>query len=231
MMGTELGLLAALGAGVLSFFSPCVVPLAPAYFAILASLATETTVGGQRFRRLAVWLAFFSGFAVAFSLLGLTATLVGRWLLRYQEMLQKAAGLLFVGLGLAMATERTGLLLRERRWQGFARRHGLTGAFLLGFSFSFGWTPCTGPLLASLLAYASLEQHANRAFFLLWAYALGLAAPFALLTILGDAAFFRQPAFLRLLPWLQRLAGVVIILLGVLLWLDRINWLAEIASF
>lgn len=231
MMTAELSLVAAFGAGLLSFFSPCVVPLAPAYFSILASLAADTSVGGRRVRRLAVWLAFFSGFAVAFSLLGLTASLVGRWLLRYQAALQQAAGLLFIVLGGALAASRTGLLPNERRWQGFARQHGLPGAFLFGFGFSFGWTPCTGPFLASLLAYASLAQHTSQALLLLGAYALGLAAPFAVLTLLGDAAFFRRPAFLRCLPWLQRLAGVLMVLLGVLLWLDRLNWLAELASF
>ena len=228
---SDVSLLAAFGAGVLSFFSPCVVPLVPAYFAMLAALAAETRAVGVRYRHLAVWLAFFTGFTLTFSLLGLTASLIGRWLLQHQFVLQKAASMLFVFMGMLMVTGRAGSVLRERRWQGFAQRHGLAGAFFMGFSFSFGWTPCTGPVLASLLTYASLAQHWQQAFVLLGAYSFGLAMPFALLTIVGKKTLFQRPAFLQLLPWLQRVAGGVVILLGLLLWFDWINWLIGWLSF
>ena len=231
MIGADVTFLAAFSAGVLSFFSPCVVPLVPAYFAMLASLASETAILNNRFRYMAVWLAFFSGFSLTFVLLGFTASLVGSWLSVNQFVLQRLAALLFVLMGLSMMSEQAGSFIRERHWQTKTRRTGLVGAFFMGFGFAFGWSPCTGPVLASILTYAGLTLKWEQATLLLAAYSLGLAAPFALLTIIGDHTLFRRPGLLRIYPVLRKAAGVTLVLLGVLLWFDWLNRLIAWLSF
>lgn len=231
MMGADVTFLAAFSAGVLSFFSPCVVPLVPAYFAMLASFASETALLNNRFRYMAVWLAFFSGFSLTFVLMGFTASLVGRWLSLNQFVLQRLAAALFILMGLFMLSERAGSVIRERRWRTKTKRTGLVGAFFMGFGFAFGWSPCTGPILASLLAYAGLAQQWERAAFLLAAYSLGLAAPFAILTIIGNHTLFRRPGLLRIYPALHKTAGATLVLLGALLWFDWLNRLIAWLSF
>lgn len=231
MIGADITFLAAFSAGVLSFFSPCVVPLVPAYFAMLASLASEATLLNSRFRYMTVWLAFFSGFSLTFVLLGFTASLVGSWLSLNQFVLQRLAALLFVLMGLFMLSERVGSVIRECHWQTKTRRTGLVGAFFMGFGFAFGWSPCTGPILASILTYAGLARQWEQATLLLAAYSFGLAAPFAVLTIIGDRTLFRRPALLRIYPILHKAAGVTLALLGVLLWFDWLNRLIVWLSF
>ena len=231
MIGPDITFFAAFSAGLLSFLSPCVVPLVPAYFAMLTSLATETSLLKGRYCYAAVWLAFFSGFSLTFVLLGLTASFAGQWLLLNQFVMQRAAAVLFVLMGLLMMSEQAGALIRERRWQPKTRRRGLVGAFLMGFGFAFGWSPCTGPILAALLTYAGLAQQWDQAALLLAAYSLGLALPFALLTAIGDQTLFRRPALLRILPFLHKAAGVTLILLGGLLWFDWLNRLIAWLSF
>ena len=230
MSGMEPTLLAAFVAGVLSFFSPCVVPLAPAYFAVIASLAP---MGGNhaKLRRAVIWFTFFLGFTATFVLFGMTASWVGRWFIVHQYALQRSGGLLFILLGCIMFSDRAAALLRERRAQTGRGRRGAVGAFLMGFSFAFGWSPCTGPVLAALLAYAGMEAQWSHAALLLATYSFGLAVPFALLTAVGDKLLFRRPWLMRLLPWLHKLAGAALILIGVLLWFDWLNRLSGWLSF
>lgn len=211
---------AALG-GLLSFFSPCVWPLYPVYVAQVA------TAGG---RRPAAGAALFSlGFTAVFVALGATASALGRFLQAYQLPFEKVSGVLIVVLGLALA----GLL--PESWLGNPhpvgwrpRGGGPAAAVLLGMAFAFGWTPCVGPVLASILVLAGDARRLGPGIGLLLAYSAGFALPF-----LGLAAMVaRGPRLLGGLgPWLprlQRVGGVLLAGLGVLVFTGS---LAEIATY
>ncbi len=205
----------AFGAGLASFFSPCIVPIVPGYVAFLARSAQ-----GRLGRRMLVVAAFVLGFGVAFVALGLLAGLLGSGLgarvpLRWAE---RVGGALIIAFGLAM----TGLL-RLRILDRDARYHGPApgalgpagGALLLGAAFGVGWSPCVGPILASILLVAGLDASPAQGALLLGVYALGLAVPFLALGLTAErgAALLRR--FARASRVIEIVGGVLLILLGI----------------
>ena len=147
-------------AGFLSFISPCVLPLLPTFSLILAKNSQQD--GGEARRLYANTTAFLAGFTLVFVLLGATASLIGAWLFSYQDILRQGAAVLIIVMGLFMTGWiKIPLLLREYR--PFQRRGfgGIGGAFLLGCGFTLGWTPCTGPMLATILLYAGYHEAAG----------------------------------------------------------------------
>lgn len=216
-------------AGFLSFISPCVLPLLPTFSLILAKNSQQD--GGEARRLYANTTAFLAGFTLVFVLLGATASLIGAWLFSYQDILRQGAAVLIIVMGLFM----TGwieipLLLREYR--PFQRRGfgGIGGAFLLGCGFTLGWTPCTGPMLATILLYAGDTATVGAGALLLLVYSLGFAVPFFLLAVIWRRHIMKLRAFYQYLPIIQRAAGIVLVLLGVLLWSDSLAYLVRILS-
>ena len=217
MPENSISLLSVFGAGVLSVFSPCVLPLLPAYSAILAGL------GGENNRR-NLWLnaiSFFAGFAMVFILMGATASYIGQMFAEYQDSVRKLGAVFIVIMGTLMTgVIRIPWLAREYR-PGMSRAfHGPGAAFAMGIAFTAGWTPCTGPILAAVLMYAGSTASAAQGAFLLFLYTLGFAVPFLFAVLLCDrlAAWLRP--FLGLLPWIQRVTGILLILAGLLLYFD-----------
>jgi cytochrome c-type biogenesis protein len=204
--------LVAFAAGVFSFFSPCVWPLYPAYVAQAAAAGRAGAVPASA--------AFAAGFTAVFVALGASASALGHWLQAYQLPLQKVSGLLIVLLGLALA----GIL--PEHWLGTPRalaapggRSGTGGpwsAALLGMAFAFGWTPCVGPVLASILLLASSTAHLLAGTGLLLAYSAGFAVPFLGLAALAARGARLLPGLGRWLPHLQRAGGLLLAVLGVL---------------
>ena len=216
-------------AGFLSFISPCVLPLLPTFSLILAKNSQQD--GGEARRLYANTTAFLAGFTLVFVLLGATASLIGAWLFSYQEILRQGAAVLIIVMGLFMTGWiKIPLLLREYR--PFRRRGfgGIGGAFLLGCGFTLGWTPCTGPMLATILLYAGDTATVAQGAFLLLIYSLGFAVPFFLLAVIWRRHIMKLRAFYQYLPTIQRAAGVVLVLLGVLLWSDSLTYLVRILS-
>ncbi|EKU72035.1 cytochrome c biogenesis CcdA family protein [Selenomonas sp. F0473] len=216
-------------AGFLSFVSPCVLPLLPTFSLILAQNSKQD---GEEARRLyANTTAFLAGFTLVFVLLGATASLVGAWLFSYQDILRQGAAVLIIVMGCFMTGWiRIPLLLREYRpfqRKGFA---GIGGAFLLGCGFTLGWTPCTGPMLATILIYAGDTATVGAGALLLFVYSLGFAVPFFLLAVIWRRHIMKLRAFYQYLPAIQRAAGVVLILLGILLWTDSLTRLVRLLS-
>ena len=167
-------------AGFLSFISPCVLPLLPTFSLILAKNSQQD--GGEARRLYANTTAFLAGFTLVFVMLGATASLIGSWLFSYQEVLRQGAAVLIIAMGLFMTGWiRIPLLLREYR--PFQRRGfgGIGGAFLLGCGFTLGWTPCTGPMLATILLYAGDTATVGAGALLLFVYSLGFSVPFFML--------------------------------------------------
>ena len=231
MPGTEFAL--AFSAGTISFLSPCVLPLVPVYLSVTTGL--DVAELSQRGRGRAATVArgaglFILGFSVVFVLLGLSATAVGSALLARQVPITRGAGLVVIVMALAMlaaTTARAPWVMRERRFHPDPVQHPMWVAPVTGAAFAFGWTPCIGPVLGSVLAVAATGGGVLRGGVLLGAYSAGLAAPL----LLTGLAFHRAVGPLR---WtrrhalgLSRTVAALLFCYGALLLLDRLSWLTQ----
>ena len=223
-------------AGVVSFLSPCVLPLVPGYISMLSGASIEelkagvgTALVARIFRNS---IAFVVGFSVVFITLGASATAVGRFLVAQRTTFNIVAGIIIIIFGLHL----TGLvkipfLYREARVNTGAPRRGLLGAFVLGFAFAFGWTPCIGPILTGILALAAMRDTVFQGMFLLAVYSAGLAIPFVL-TGLGLSQFLKfYSGFRKHLQIVEVLSGVLLIAIGVLMAFNKLGMLSGYLSF
>src|SRR5260370_1210741 len=194
------GYLAAFGGGLVSFASPCVLPLVPAYLSIVTGLEISEIEQGPRHH---LWRIardtglFIAGFAMVFIMLGLTATALGQALVRRQALITRISGLLVLAFALFIVGSlvlKSPLLYQERRFRPRLSRYGPLAAPIAGMAFGFGWTPCIGPVLGSVLAVAATQAPAGEGAALLAAYSLGLGGPF----LARGLAFGRMAGALRL---------------------------------
>lgn len=241
-MAFDIGFLGAFGAGLLSFISPCVLPLVPPYLCFLAGVSMSELSGAgvavstdqARKRRVFIQAAFFVlGFSSVFVLLGATATLLGQMLNRYFEWLSILAGVLIIGMGLHfLGLLRIGLLYREARVSVEQRPAGPVGAYLMGLAFAFGWTPCVGPVLAAILTIAGAEQTTTRGALLLLAYSLGIGLPFLAAAALAGPFLGLMGRMKTHMELVEKIMGVLLVATGILFLtgsMPRIgNWLLEI---
>ena len=215
-------------AGILSFFSPCTLPLLPVYFAELAA-ATDSSgvVSGDRssldLRLILRTLLFVAGLSTSFVIMGFGAGLAGELL--GSQFFLVGCGILVIVLGVHQTgLIRFRLLERQKKWEsGGKARPGIVGAFVLGFTFSFGWTPCVGPVLATVLALASNQGESLGAAVLMLVYSAGLSLPFVLLAFMGARVLGKLKNVHRHLPKIQVASGILIIVMGVLLMTDNLN--------
>jgi cytochrome c-type biogenesis protein len=224
---TTLGIAIAFTAGLLSFLSPCVLPLIPSYVTFITGLSLEDV---QRARRTALVhsLLFILGFSSIFLALGATATVLGRTLLSQREWISRAGGALIIVFGLyTMGAFNIAAFSRERRFHLADKPVGYLGSVLVGIAFGAGWTPCIGPILGSILIFTSTSSDLGRGMGLLSAYSLGLAIPFlgASLMIERFLAIFAR--FRRQMVWVTRAAGLLLIAVGLLLLTDYFTILAS----
>jgi cytochrome c-type biogenesis protein len=220
-------------AGLVSFLSPCVFPIVPSYVGFVTGLTLDELRDGDRAdarRQAALHAALFVlGFSLVFLALGASATALGGVLRRSLPLLQQVGGVVIAVFGLyLLGVLKIPALMRERRVQLAGKPAGKLGSVVVGMAFGAGWTPCVGPVLASVLLYASFEETLLRGMILLGAYALGLGIPFfvsavALNWFLAGSARVRR----WLLP-LERAAGAVMVLVGVLLFTGQF---AVLSSF
>jgi cytochrome c-type biogenesis protein len=206
-------------AGVLSFLSPCVLPLVPSYLGFVTGMSLDDlSAGSNRRGAMAYALLFVSGFSLVFLLLGASATYLGQLLFHYQDWISRVGGVLIVLFGLhLLGALRLDMLLRERRFQLDSRPAGYLGAGLAGLVFGAGWTPCIGPVLGAVLTYAAARDTMAGGMLLLGAYALGMAIPFLLAAYATGTFLSVSQRMRRLIPTMERISGGVLILAGVLL--------------
>ncbi|MGH9153554.1 MAG: cytochrome c biogenesis CcdA family protein [Acidimicrobiales bacterium] len=208
------GVVVAFAAGMLSFLSPCVLPLVPGYLSLMSGVGTADLAVATRAdtgRLLRSTLLFVAGFTVVFVALGATASAVGSFLLDHQRTLNTVAGVVVIAMGLTMAGVVTpAFMQRERRVQVLPSKLGGLAPPVMGMAFAFGWTPCLGPVLASLLALAGAEATLGRGVALLFAYSLGLGVPF----VAAGLGFGRLAGTL---DWARRRARAVNLVSGLLL--------------
>lgn len=270
-------------AGLVSFLSPCVLPLVPGYISMLSGIGVDQLRQGHQPRGslLVSALAFVAGFSVVFIAFGASASAVGQFLLQNRRYLAPIAGALILLFGLhltgllAKITIKLGLIIgallalcglllfwrpggivgfgpvhllslsvifflgptltrwlnRDVHFRNLGGQPGVWSAFLLGFAFAFGWTPCIGPILAAVLTVAAASETITRGIILLTAYSLGLGVPF-LLTALGLSRFLRfYQRFRKHLHTLEVSGGVLLLFVGALVFVNRLTWLSGKLSF
>lgn len=211
---------AALVAGIVSFLSPCVLPLVPPYLIYLTGTSIEHLAEGEpepRVKRETVGAAmlFVLGFSTIFVALGASASAIGALLLQWSGPLATVAGIVIIVMGLHfLGLTRLALLMREKRME-MRKPVGLWGAYVMGFAFAFGWTPCIGPILAAILAVAASRDTVGEGAWLLSVYSAGLGIPFvaAAFAIEPMAAFIAR--FRRHLDVVEKVMGVLLVLTGI----------------
>lgn len=279
-----ISILGAFVAGLMSFLSPCVLPLVPGYMSMLSGIGVEQLKEGKTPRGGLVWsaLAFVIGFSVVFIAFGASASAVGSFLLRNRASLAPVAGALILMFGLHLTglltkiSIRVGLVLggmlvaiggllslrpgmlgtylrpihffslalifllgpsltrwlnRDVRFHNLGGQPGPLSGFIMGFAFAFGWTPCIGPILASVLAVAATKDTVGEGIFLLACYSAGLAIPFLATALLigGFLKFYQK--FRRHLHTVEVFSGVLLLLVGALIFVNRLTWLSGKLTF
>ena len=222
-----LGLLVAFSAGLLSFLSPCVLPLVPSYVTFITGMSLEDV---QRTRRTAMVhaLLFVLGFSLIFLALGAGATMVGAVLRVHRDWIARIGGVLVIVFGLyLLGVFNIGAFARERRVHLANKPVGYLGTVLVGIAFGAGWTPCIGPILGAILTYNLADPDLGRGTALLGAYSVGLAVPFVLAAVaIPQFLTFFQRIRTHLLI-LSRVAGVLLIVVGVLMVTDYFTVIAS----
>ncbi|HZR28961.1 MAG TPA: cytochrome c biogenesis protein CcdA [Terriglobales bacterium] len=237
--------IAAFFAGLISFLSPCVLPLVPGYVSLISGASVEELKEQDSRLMRTVFLnslMFILGFSIVFLALGAAATTVGHVLHKHLALMSKIAGVIIIIFGLHL----TGLvpikaLYADKRMHGLKTNSTAAGAFLVGFAFAFGWSPCIGPILGPILQFASKEDTVGKGMLLLAVYSLGLAVPF-LLTSLGIDRFLAfYGRFRRHLHMVEVVSGVLLIFIGVLIfsrnfaminsWLDQFSFFRTLEKF
>jgi len=219
----------------LSFLSPCVLPIFPSFLSFVTGLSfgeLSGSVADPRTRRAIVLnsLCFILGFSLVFMSLGASFSLLGRMLFDYQVILRKVGGALVVLFGLYIAgLLKLPLLTRDVRLELKDRPAGYLGAFVVGLTFAAGWTPCVGPILGSILVYASTAKTAAMGVLMLGAYSLGLAIPFLLSALALNRFLALFDRFKRLMPAVNMASGLFLVLVGALLMTNYFTLLSAYA--
>ena len=220
-MGPSLGIAVAFSAGLFSFLSPCVLPLFPSYISFITGMSvndlTADLTSAARRRVLVHAVAFVIGFSVIFVALGASFSAASQVLFSYRDVIRRVGGALIILFGLYIAgVLRIGVFGRTASWQIKEKPAGYLGSFAVGVTFAIGWTPCVGPILGAILSLAGTAETVQRGIGLLVAYSAGLGAPFLLSALaLGPfLTFFKR--YRPFIPVVERAAGVLLIVVGVL---------------
>jgi cytochrome c-type biogenesis protein len=224
-MNQSVGVLVAFSAGLFSFLSPCVLPLFPSYLSFITGMSVNALTGDvtaeTRRRILLHSIAFIVGFSLVFVALGASFSAAGQFLLDYRDWIRVVGGVLIIIFGLYIAgLLKIGIFGRYQQIQLRQKPAGYLGTFLVGVTFAIGWTPCVGPILGAILSLAGTAETVQRGIGLLVAYSLGLGVPFLISSLaLGTfLRFFKR--YRPFIPAVERAAGVLLVIVGVLVVTD-----------
>jgi len=217
-MSVEVSFIAALSAGLLSFFSPCILPLIPTYLSYMLGDYAKAQKKDKNLSLIIRSLSFISGFTVIFILLGLSATFLGKFLIQNQSLLTTVGGVIIIIFGLHL----TGIFeikyfYREKKFELPHYLKGNLKAFVMGVVLAVGWTPCIGPILSSILIAASSRANIAEGGLLLFFYAVGLAVPFFLTAVFMDYLLPKFKAFNKYLPVVNKITGTLLIIFGLMM--------------
>ncbi|MCL4476341.1 MAG: cytochrome c biogenesis protein CcdA [Nitrospirae bacterium] len=229
----NVSLFMAFGGGLLSFFSPCVLPVIPSYVSYITGISFEDLTGEQdrgRIRKTTLKnsIFFIAGFSLIFILLGASSSFLGAMLSEYQGLIRKAGGVMIVVMGLYIAgILKIGFLSREKRLHLQNKPAGLLGSFLVGTAFAAGWTPCIGPVLGSILLYASTAGSVASGIELLTAYALGLGIPFLFTSLAINTALSYFRKINRSMRVISAVSGLFLVVVGIMLFTGTFSVLSR----
>lgn len=223
---SEVSLMAAFLAGLLSFISPCVLPLVPGYISFISGISLEDIENKKQQNKNTIIISslfFIMGFSLVFILLGATATLLGSFLLEKSFILKKVAGLIIIIFGIHMSgLYRIKFLDYEKRIYTNTRPVNIiVGPFLMGLAFAFGWTPCIGPVLAAILVYAGTQDTVYQGILLLTLYSAGLGIPFLLTALAINKFYLFSNKIKKHFKTVELVGGVLLILIGGLILTDN----------
>ena len=218
-MSGSAGVVVALTAGLLSFLSPCVLPLVPSYLSFITGMTLDDLQeSADRTHVLTHALLFVSGFTLVFMMLGASASFLGQFAQAYDVWLTRIGGILIIVLGLhLLGVFRISALLREKRVHLSDKPAGFLGTLVVGAAFGAGWTPCIGPVLGAILTLAGTRETVWSGVWLLFAYSVGLAVPFLLAALALDRFLATFSRFRSWIPWMERAAGGLLVAFGILL--------------
>jgi cytochrome c-type biogenesis protein len=226
--------LAAFFAGLVSFLSPCVLPLVPGYVSLIAGVGVDELKSPNTSIRSKILFnsaAFILGFSIVFITLGAISTEVGQLLARYKAVLAQVAGVVIIIFGLHLAgVFKIKALLADKRLHSVQGGSTPWGAFVIGFAFAFGWTPCVGPILAVILGFAADQDSVVKGIFLLAVYSLGLAVPFLLTSLLIERFLKFYNRFKFYMHALEVGSGALLVVLGILLVSGKFTLIANYFS-
>jgi cytochrome c-type biogenesis protein len=238
----DVGIITAFVFGIVSFLSPCVLPLLPGYLSLMSGYSVGDLQGGSASsgRMFRVTLTFVVGFTIVFVMLGAAATSVGRFFLVHQRVALRVAGWIVIAFGLLIVTSAfsnskyLAFLTRERRFEVRPSKLGGWAPLAMGFAFGFAWTPCIGPVLAAILATAAVQETVVQGMVLLFAYGLGLGVPF-ILSGVGLSRAFKAMGFLRrYLRPINVVSGLLLAGFGVLMITGKLaiisGWVQQLFS-
>jgi cytochrome c-type biogenesis protein len=216
-------------AGLLSFFSPCVLPLIPSYISFITGLSLKelTTFSNKKKTQLTIIahsIAFILGFSIIFIGLGISTSIIGNLLFVYQDYLRIIGGFLVIIFGLFIAgIVRLDFLMGIKKLNIEKKPVGYLGSFIVGIAFSAGWSPCIGPILGTILIYASTQGSSLYGFKLLTAYSLGLAIPFFLSSIGINIFLVHSKRIFKHMRLITLISGIILIIFGILLLTDKVR--------
>jgi len=220
-------------AGILSFLSPCVLPLLPSYISFITGVSFEDLKSSddrKRIRFLTVTnsLAFIAGFSLVFIALGASSSIVGKFLFEYQDKVRTIGGVLVILFGLFVSgAVKLDFLTRERKFHLAGKPAGYIGTFFVGVTFAAAWTPCIGPILGTILVYASSKGSAAYGFKLLAVYSLGLAIPFFLSSLMFNSFLSYSGKIRKYMRWIMLASGLLLIVFGILLLTNNVRQLTS----
>ncbi|MEW6068265.1 MAG: cytochrome c biogenesis protein CcdA [Nitrospirota bacterium] len=216
-------------AGIISFLSPCVLPIIPSYISFITGISFEDLAGGvdkKRVKYLTITnsLSFISGFSAVFIALGVSSSVIGRLLLEYLDIIRIIGGVVVVIFGLFISGFlKLDFLMKEKRIHLSGKPAGYIGTFVAGMTFAAGWSPCIGPILGTILLYAGSKGSAIYGFLLLAVYSLGLALPFFLSALAINSFLSYSKKLVKYMQAIKIISGLLLIIFGILLLADQIR--------
>jgi len=233
---SEIGYITAFLGGLLSFLSPCVLPLIPSYVSFITGISFEDFKTGDkaRIRKLTIInsLAFVTGFSTVFVLLGVSSSYVGKYFAIYYDHIRIVGGTIIIVMGLyVMGVIKLDFLSAERRVHLHSKPRGHFGSYIVGLAFGAGWTPCIGPILGTILLVASTTGSAMTGFKLLLVYSAGLAIPFVATALFINSFLSHFSAIQKYMKLIMIISGLLLIGFGVILLMDKVYLLLNIAPY